>query len=248
LVQKRINVYELLDGFVSYILASRPGITPKSISLYLAALRSYFAYYDIDIMPSKFKKKVKVPKIYREDEEPLDAADIRKMLLSCNNRRLKPLLLVLGSGAMRITEALAIRNKDIDFTLSPTKIHIRKEYSKTRVARDIYISNEATYHLKQWLDWKYKNTERPRQFDEEDLVFAVYQASNNPNGLYPKIWFEFEKVLHTIGFDQRKDGGINKRRKITLHSLRRFAKGVVSNQVNQDYSEWFLGKSIRQSV
>jgi hypothetical protein len=31
------------------------------------------------------------------------------------------------------------------------------------------------------------------------------------------------------------------RRKITLHSLRRNAKTVVSTQVNQDYSEWFLG-------
>lgn len=32
-----------------------------------------------------------------------------------------------------------------------------------------------------------------------------------------------------------------KRRKITLHSFRRFCKSVISNQVNQDYSEWFLG-------
>jgi 7,8-dihydro-6-hydroxymethylpterin-pyrophosphokinase len=34
-----------------------------------------------------------------------------------------------------------------------------------------------------------------------------------------------------------------KRRKITLHSFRRFAKTVISDQTNQDYSEWFLGHS-----
>lgn len=34
-----------------------------------------------------------------------------------------------------------------------------------------------------------------------------------------------------------------KRRKITLHSLRRFTKTVISDQTNQDYSEWFLGHS-----
>ena len=48
-----------------------------------------------------------MPKLYREDEEPLDASDIRKILLSCNNRRLKAYLLVLASSDMRATEGLA---------------------------------------------------------------------------------------------------------------------------------------------
>ena len=30
-------------------------------------------------------------------------------------------------------------------------------------------------------------------------------------------------------------------RKITLHSLRRFVKTVISDEVGGDYSEWFLG-------
>ena len=44
-----------------------------------------------------------MPKLYREDEA-LDASDIRKILLSCNNRRLKAYLLVLASGGMRAIE------------------------------------------------------------------------------------------------------------------------------------------------
>ena len=43
--------------------------------------------------------------------------------------------------------------------------------------------------------------------------------------------------------DDRKEGGLGRRRKITLHSLRRFVKTVISDQVGQDYSEWFLGHS-----
>ena len=46
-----------------------------------------------------------------------------------------------------------------------------------------------------------------------------------------------------MGLDERKEEGRKLRRKVTLHSLRRHAKGVISNQVNQDYSEWFLGHS-----
>ncbi|MFY9873332.1 MAG: tyrosine-type recombinase/integrase [Candidatus Nitrosopolaris sp.] len=179
-----------------------------------------------------------MPKSYREDEEALDTSDIRKILLACNNRRLKTYLLVLASGGMRAVEGLAIRIKDIDFSVNPTKIRIRN--TKTRVSRDIYISNEATNYLKQWLDWKYNNTERPRRQDENDLVFTIYNTKN-PNTLYVKVLTEFQKLLAIAALDERKEGGKQKRRKITLHSFRRFTKSVISDQVNQDFSEWFLG-------
>jgi hypothetical protein len=69
LSENRINIYEFFDGLVSYILSTKPDITPKSLALYLAAIRSYFAFYDIDVIPSKFRRRVKVPRLYREDEE-----------------------------------------------------------------------------------------------------------------------------------------------------------------------------------
>lgn len=96
----KINIYELLDDYVSFLITSQ-GIAPKSISLYLAALRSYFAYYDIDVIPSKFRRKVKVPKVYREDELAIDVEDIRKVILSCSNRRLKAYLLILACSGLR---------------------------------------------------------------------------------------------------------------------------------------------------
>lgn len=244
LLQNKIDVYELLDKFVSYLLYTNPDLTPNSIKLYLASIRSYLAYYDIDVIPSKFRRKVKQPKVYREDEEPLDVSDIRKILLSCNNRRLKAYLLVLASGGTRAVEALAIRIKDIDFSISPIKIHIRKEYTKTKGARDIYISEEATQYLKQWIGWKYRDKgENTKRSHPDDLVFSIYSIKNEPNPthLYPKIIAEFEKLLKVAGLDKRKEEGVYKRRKITLHSFRRFVKTVISDQVNQDYSEWFLG-------
>ena len=241
LLENKINVYELLDSFVSHVLATKPEIAPKSLHLYIAALRSYFAYYDIDVIPSKFRRKVKMPKFYREDEEAIDAQDIRNILLVCNNRRLKAYLLVLASGGMRAVEGLAIRLKDIDFSVSPTKIHIRKEYAKTRVSRDVYISDETTKYLNQWIEWKYNNKERPtRTTKDDDLVFTLHN-STDPNVIYVKICLEFQKLLAVAGLDERKETGIHKRRKITLHSMRRFVKSVISDQVNQDYSEWFLG-------
>jgi integrase len=238
--RNEIDIYVVFEQFISYILTDCAHLSPKSIKLYVMGVRSYLAYHDIEIMPSKFRRKVRMPKLYREDEQPIDAEDIRKILLSCNNRRLKSYLLVLASGAMRAGELLATRVRDYDFSVSPTKVHIRKEYSKTGVARDIYISDEATNYLKQWLDWKYNNEERPRKPNPDDLVFAM-RHNTNPYGIYPKIIDEFQKLLAIVGLDERKEG--SKRRKITLHSLRRHCKGIISNQVNQDYSEWFLGHS-----
>jgi integrase len=248
IITDEVNVYTLLDNFVSYLISRK--LATATVTLHVAATRSYLQYYDVDISLTKFKRRVKIPKNHRQDEEPIDGSDIRKILLSCQNRRLKPYLLVLASCGCRTLEGLAIRCKDIDFTVSPTKIHIRKEYAKTRVGRDVYISDEATKFLKEWLDWKYRKRTKltPVQYPD-DLVFSrakfgkdeTQNKQANPQRIYQKIVPEFNYVLKTVGMDERKEGML--RRKITLHSFRRFAKTVVSTQINQDYSEWFLGHS-----
>ena len=106
-MRQEINLYEMLDRFVSFLYSL--DLSSPSIKLYMESLRSYLAYHDIDVVPSKFKRKVKTPKAYREDEEALDVQDIRNILLVCNNRRLKAYILVLASGGFRAVEALAIR-------------------------------------------------------------------------------------------------------------------------------------------
>ena len=139
---------------------------------------------------------------------------------------------------------MAVRLCDIDFSVKPTKILIRKEFAKTRTARDIYISDEATYYLKQWIDWKYrdKGKNRPtKSRSSNNLIFSIYNTKGvpSPRMLYAKILKEFQKLLTIVGMDERKEEGIQERRKITLHSFRRFVKTVISDEVNQDYSEWF---------
>ncbi|HXP48770.1 MAG TPA: hypothetical protein VN922_02385, partial [Bacteroidia bacterium] len=99
MLEDKINRYEVLDGFITYLQTLN--VTPSSIKVYMTGVRSYFAFYDVDVIPAKFKRKVKMPKSYREDEEALDASDIRKILLACNNRRLRTYLPVLASGGMR---------------------------------------------------------------------------------------------------------------------------------------------------
>jgi integrase len=247
LQSNKLNVYELLDSFVSYLvnMPHQPSMAPKSIAVYIYVVRSYLQYHDIDINPAKFRRRVRLPKVPREDERPIDAGEIRNILLACNNRRLKAYILVLASGGMRAIEGLALRYRDIDFTVSPTKMHLRKEFTKTKAARDIYISDEATKYLKQWLDWKYREerilktgkrtTTTPMP---DDLVFSPFLGSN-PASMYHKLIEEFHKLLEVIGLNARKENSL--RGIVTFHSFRRFVKSVISDSVNQDYSEWFLG-------
>jgi len=230
-----INVYELLDSFVTDQLKT---VSDKSATLRLAIVKSYLEFHDVDIVASKFKK-VTLPKVPREDEQPVDASDIRKILLKCANRRLKAYLLVLASGGMRAREGLAIRKKDIDFSLNPTKVHIRKEYAKTRVARDVYISDEAAQYLREWIDWKHRNKQKPAN-QEEELVFGVGQSSD-PGELYKAIQHEFSKYLELAGFTERKDD--SNRHKVTIHSFRRFVDSTITDLAGKDYAEWFLGHS-----
>jgi hypothetical protein len=69
LVNKEIDVYSLLDEFIGFVQTKR--INHSSINQYLTGIRSYLSYYVVDIVPAKFRKRVRIPKIYHEEEEPL---------------------------------------------------------------------------------------------------------------------------------------------------------------------------------
>lgn len=185
-----------------------------------------------------------MPKQYHEGERPIDKEEIREILKACNNRRLKPYLYVLASGGMRANEALGLRLGDVDFSESPTKVHIRKE-NKTKRPRDIFISDEATKYLKQWIEWKY----RKRRIDTKmivperlgnHLIFTMeIKESMKPKAIYPRVNEEFRKVLKSIGLDERKEESI--RGKIVLNSFRHFVYTIIGDQTNTDYALWFQG-------
>jgi integrase len=172
---KSIDVYQFLDEFVAYLQTKK--LSQSSISQYLTEVKSYLQYYDVDIVPHKFKKRVILPKIPKEDAQAIDQNDIRTILLQCHNRRLKTYLLVLASSGVRAIEACAIRVCDIDSSKYPTKIHIRAEYTKTKRSRDIYISKEATQYLKEWIEYRYGiNIDETKNINNQIAQCLVFQV------------------------------------------------------------------------
>jgi integrase len=209
-------------------------LSPATISLYVAGVRSYLEHHDIDISPSKLKKRVTMPKNYRDSKVPIDMEDIKTLLLDCTNTRLKVFILVLASSGMRANEALSLRIRDVDFDNKPTKVHIRAEITKTRQGRDVYISDEATKELKKFIDSKHGINS-----NSNDLIFSM-QKGPQTISIYKTLNHHFKKLLEKVGMNERKDGEGN-RMEISFHSFRRFVKTAISNQGYGDYSEWILG-------
>jgi integrase len=206
---------------------------------------------------------VKLPKTIRKNKEVLSKKDVVEILNACSDIRLKTFVMLLAVTGMRAGESLFIRVKDIDFDDKPAKIYVKGENTKTKTDRTIFLTEEVTNHLRTWLKYKHrtrricypnKDTEninkkiiteyRTPTLNINDLVFAVYQSDHvpDPNSLYTDMRKSFTKTLDRMGKGEREDGN-ERRRKITLHSFRRFVKSTISDLGYSDYSEWFIGHS-----
>ena len=179
-------------------------------------MRSFLEFQDVDIVPSKFRRRVKVPKYYPDAEEPLTLSDIRALLEYSSSHRLRTYILLLFSTGLRAVEAASLRLQDVDFTVSPTRITIGRQNSKTKRGRIIYCSDEATTHTKKLLElYHYKKSMSMSM----DFIFAGKPHTKRPMSIYRTLLEEFQKVQHIAEKDARKEN--SKRRKIILHSFRR---------------------------
>ncbi|MGC2681776.1 MAG: site-specific integrase, partial [Candidatus Nitrosopolaris sp.] len=70
----------------------------------------------------------------------------------CDNIRLRTYVILLAATGMRAVEALSIRIKDTN----PARVFVRGEFTKTKVDRFIFLTEEVTQELKSWLDYKYR--------------------------------------------------------------------------------------------
>ena len=261
---KRINQgledpYDILSGYVAYLQTSH-NISTLTLKTRIITAKNFLEYYDVDISPRKFKIKVKIPKVVIQSKEALSKEDVADILNACSDIKVKTYVMFLAVTGMRATEALSIRIKDLDLKSNPPKVFVRGEYTKTRTDRTVFLTEEITQQLVSWLNYKYR-TRRVCHSDKQtgktiteirtpdkkdtDLIFAVYQSKEapNPKNLYFEFAKLFEKTIDSMGKGDREDGGNYRRRKITLHSFRRFVKTTISDLGYSDYSEWFIGHS-----
>jgi integrase len=251
------DVYNLLNSYAAHL--KNCNISAVTLKQRIVTVKNFFEYCDIDISPRRFKLKVKLPKIIRKKKVAVSKGEITEILNVCDNIRLRTYVMLLAVTGMRAVEALSIRIKDIKFDTNPATLFVRGEYTKTRVDRTIFLTEEVTQQLKSLLDYKYRarrvshqdkqngrtitEVRTPNKKDT-DLVFAVYQDKKmpNPDCLYDDLGKSFGKTLERSGKGSREENN-QRRRQITLHSFRRFVKTTISDLGYADFSEWFIGHS-----
>lgn len=255
----KINIYNLLSSYVSYLVNSGHSISNLTLKQRVITVKNFLEYHDIEISPRKFKLKVKFPKVVQKYKEALSKADIQKILESCRSIKLKTYVLFLAATGTRATEACSIRLMDIDFEHS--KVHIRGEFTKTKVDRYVYLTTELIDQLRLWIGYKYRERRRyltedrkniffkPKEHDT-DLIFSSSVSLEEQqqtadymyvklHSLYTAYCVEFNSLVDQlkIGYEDNN----KRRRKITLHSFRRFVKTTISDLGYQDFSDFYIG-------
>jgi integrase len=248
------DVYDVLSRY-SIFLQNKGNISTTTLQQRVITTRNFLEYYDIDISPRKFELKVKLPQTIRRNKEALSKEDIIDILNACSDIRLKTFVTFLASTGCRAGEALSIRSKDLELDSGTYRVFIRGEYTKTRADRFVFLTSELVKQLRLWLEYKHRTrrvcykdknsgetiTEyRTPQQDPNGLIFAVHQNYPNPDFLYGDFCAAFARTLDRIGKGSYEDN-TRRRRKITLHSFRRFVKSTISDLGYGDYSEWFIG-------
>ncbi len=153
---QQLDPYKVLDAFAAYVSrltvvqpdGTEALVKPHTVHNRVYAIVSLLRYHDVQVLKETFKQKVTLPKVAEIEDKPVTAQQLR-ILHNCAGPVIRTLILVLTSSSMRIGEAAQLRVKDIDFeTAKPAAlVHIRANTTKTDVARDVFISDEATQAL-----------------------------------------------------------------------------------------------------
>jgi integrase len=256
-----VDIYELLSSYVSYLVNQLgDSISNLTIKQRLVTVKNFLEYWDIEISPRKFKIKVKFPKIIRRDKQALTRADIVKILESCSNIKLKTYVLLLAATGARASEACSLRLCDLD--LDNSIAHVRGEYTKMKVDRNLYLTSELVQQLKLWTTYKYRMRTIYSQKDRRNFVFTpekhdkdlVFSSSfnflnpwkneNSDRGidsLYVTLVTQFNKLMDDLKIKYEDHN--RHRRKITLHSFRRYVFTAISDLGYTDFADFILGHS-----
>ena len=255
-----LSIYDVLGDYAGHLqkeAAKASGVGATSVKRRVSCVKLLLIYHDVDINETKFKAKVKFAKSVRREKEAIDKNDIRKILLSCDDKRIKTYLMLLSGTGMRAKEALNLRFADFDLKSNPARVNLKGEYTKTRTDRYVFLTKEFVNQFQDYIAWRHRERALV-SFDKlkhrreiafaptyraTDLVFTIPHRDPKNNAAVDSLYMGFidgiNAVIDRVGLGELERGGQN--RKITRHTFRRFVKSVISDLGYGDYSEWFIG-------
>jgi integrase len=235
------SVYEVLDGFVSWL--DSQGIMPKTLAGYVHAAKKFLLFLDVRIDAQRFREKVEQPRILKIEDEPLSMETVRKVIsLGRPNRKMLALILSLLSSGMRLGEALKLKVSDLDLDASPARATVRAENTKTGRQRIVFMTDEARDAVKRiLLDWD----PAPRAMGAKEVPAHpdryVFRFAGDI-WLREKIAIQtFRRVCKRAGCDRRIEG--HRTHVVHFHLLRKYFMTRGSDVIGEHATHALMGHS-----
>ena len=214
-------------------MSSKP---PKTVSLYISAIKMYMLECGVE-MSGNFWRKFNRRRSGRRARTEVKVPDKHqiKMILGHTPIQGKALFLLLASSGMRIGEALQLQIDDLD--LKTDHVYVRGEYTKTNEPRHVFFTDETKEYLEEWL----KN--RDRYVKQARGRTAAINKKGDDSRLFPfdqrnarVIW---NNACLKTGNGQKDK--VTNRRLFHPHVLRKFFRSQLATVVSVDIVEALMG-------
>ncbi len=173
----------------------------------------------------------------------------RKEILQCvcnTVPKLKAAILIILTSGMSIGELVQLRLFDVDFTTTPTKILVRKNFSKGRLSRQTFITEEATQVLQKYLKTDIGWHPNSLNLDlSGTYIFGKLSKQKRDIPRYNSVSSrrDLNSLLknHIKNIPELNIKNENGRKAIHFHAFRKFFRTNVGNVCGRDYAEALMG-------
>lgn len=194
---------------------------PKTIKSYFGFVKANLRVcHQVKITVEDVKDYIKFPKQEKHQKHAVTLQELKQLFGLCEPKK-RALYYVLVSSGMRIGEALSLKKSNFHLDEKPIRISLLAKDTKTKEARETYISAEAYERLKPILD----------QRKDNEYIFhdhkRVYHAVINECRY-------FMNLRNRLGLDEKYPDSI--RALISIHSFRAYFHTKASQKHGSDYA------------
>ncbi len=241
---EELDVYKIISQFIIYL--DKRGLKAKGIRSYLSGVKGYLRFLRIKINSDDFRMLVKIPKVIKTHELPTTKKIIHQILRNANPK-LQTAVLVASASGLRLGELVQLRLADVDFTSTPTKILVRASTSKSKMARQTFLTEEATKSLQDYLKKNFGWHENSLNLDLSG-IYIFGRTSVVKTGEIPR--FNLASAKQSLQVSLVNDiknipelilKNENGRNAVHFHAFRKYFRTTVGNVCGRDYAEALMG-------
>ncbi|HEX9677376.1 hypothetical protein [Nitrososphaera sp.] len=246
----------------------------RNLSKKLSWARTLFESKFIPISRTLYKQLVKFPKPEEPYLTPVDKKIVRDVIIGLDDPRLQSLGMWCASMGWRATESLSVRNLNLEglnlhtlrFDSLPAFVNMSGKTAKTKKGKRRQLTTEMTRQIERLLAWKYRERTISRKENgkwihvkvkpepkPDDRVFTPLLADGNSalikgketklRNAYRNTAVTFANAIDRLGIGYEENG---KRRKVTLHTLRRFCFTTCTRISGESYAKYHIGRRIHE--